>query len=426
MKINVRLGTALLIVLAPQILAAATNLTLNWIPGSSVKVEQIIGDCDYSVQATIGQCRATTSRTATRAKVLGTDLGASFESQGNLIFLFGDTIGPNEDYFAADTMAASTSTDPAAGLFLDFFMNSDGTPFFVRVPGVRLGASEVPNAGIRLENGTFVVCNTGTDRFLPNPNANAYSVLTRFDEESRRFTALRTISSMPNGRFIITSLHASGGDVLMYGLGAYRASDVYLAVIPVSTLETGAGTRYFAGLVNGQPTWATSESGAVPVLVDNPLKGPAWPNDTPTIGNVSVTYAQDLGLWLMTYDGGRQSQTTAGVYFSYAREPWGPWSDPQLIFNPRRDGAVGKFIHDPNVVPNPPGDGLNGPTIGANDPYTTPGASYAPYMIERFTKVAGNTLSIYYTNSTWNPYTIVEMRSDFAISRSSRHHAVRH
>jgi hypothetical protein len=166
--------------------------------------------------------------------------------------------------------------------------------------------------------------------------------------------------------------------------------------------------------VNGQPTWSASESAAVPVVVDR---------SPPTIGYVSVTYSPDLGLWLMTFDGGAQSQATIGVYFAYASEPWGPWSEPQLIFNPRRDGAVGTFIHDPRIVPS---DGLNGPTIGPNDPDTTPGAAYAPYMIGRFTRVNGNTLSIYYTISTWNPYTIVEMRSDFTIERgSSRRRAVR-
>lgn len=422
MKIALAFSTALLLASVPLI----ADTTLTWISGSTVKVEQLIGDCDYSAQATTGQCKPTTSRTATRAKLLGTDLGASFESQGNVIFLFGDSIGPTEDYLAADTMASSTSTNPAAGLFLDVFTKTDGSPFFVRVPGVRLGASEVPNAGIRLQNGTFIVCNSGMDRNLPKPDTNAYSVLTRFDETARTFTLLRTISSMPQGKFIITSLHPSGSDVLMFGLGSYRASDVYLATIPANTFDTGAGTRYYAGRVNGQPTWTTSESGAVPVLVDNPLKGPAWPNDTPTIGNVSVTYSQSLDLWLMTYDGGRQSQATSGVYFAYAHDPWGPWSEPQLIFNQKRDGAMGKFIHDPTIVPNPPGDGLNGPTIGGNNPYTTIGGSYAPYMIERFTTVNGNTLSIYYTISTWNPYTIVEMRSDFAIARSSRRRAARH
>jgi hypothetical protein len=133
----------------------------------------------------------------------------------------------------------------------------------------------------------------------------------------------------------------------------------------------------------------------VPVLQDNPLNGPAWPNDSPTVGNLSVAYSSDLGLWLMTYDGGRQTEKTTGVYFAYAQQPWGPWSTPQLIFNAIRDNAIGTFIHNPAIVPDPPGDGLSGPTIGNNDIYTTRGGDYAPLMIERFTRVAGNTLTIY-------------------------------
>lgn len=417
----------LMLCLASETLAAADNLKLTWIPGSTVRVEQIVGDCDYAVQAKTGQCTPTTSLTATRSKVLGTDLGSSFESQGKLIFLFGDTIGPagTANYYASDTIASSVSTDPASGLFIDFFTNNDGTPYFVRIPGVRMGAAEVPHAGIRLGNTTYVACNTGTDINLPDPNINAYSVLTRFDETERRFTLLRTISSRPNGRFITTSLKAYGTDVVMFGLGAYRASDIYLAIVPAATFETGQGTRYFTGLVNGEPTWSSSESAAVPVVVDNPLNGPGWPNNTPSVGNVSVTYSPDLDRWLMTYDGGNVSQSTVGVYFAHAAEPWGPWSKPQLIFNARRDGALGTFIHDPSIVPNPPGDGLNGPIIGPTDPYTTRGAIYAPYTIERFTRVTGNKLSIYYLVSTWNPYTVVEMRSDFTIGRGSKRRSAR-
>jgi hypothetical protein len=146
--------------------------------------------------------------------------------------------------------------------------------------------------------------------------------------------------------------------------------------------------------------------------------GPAWPNDSPTIGNVSVAYSTDLGLWFMTYDGGRATPRTTGVYFTYATQPWGPWSAPQLIFNATRDNALGVFIHDPAIGPLPPGDGLDGPTIGNNDPYMTRGGVYAPLMIERFNSTVGNTLKVYYTLSTWNPYTIVKMRSTFAITRA--------
>jgi len=151
---NMRVTMALALLITPQLLAQ----TLTWIPGSSVKVEQMIGDCDYTAQAKTGVCTPTTSRTSTRARVLGTDLGASFEADGKAYFLFGDSIGPGQDYLASDTIATTTSSDPAAGLFLDFLTNSDGSPFFIKVPGVRLGASEVPNAGIRLDGGTYVVC----------------------------------------------------------------------------------------------------------------------------------------------------------------------------------------------------------------------------------------------------------------------------
>jgi hypothetical protein len=53
--------------------------------------------------------------------------------------------------------------------------------------------------------------------------------------------------------------------------------------------------------------------------------------------------------------------------------------------------------------------------IGFNDPYTTPGGDFAPIMIERFTRITNSTLFIYYTMSTWNPYTVVKMRSAFTI-----------
>jgi hypothetical protein len=150
------IAAACLVVLTAQKTSAGSDVNLTWIAGSSVKVEQLIGDGDYAAQATTGQCKPTTSRTSTRSKVLGTDR-------------------------------------PASALFLDFLTNSDGSSFFAKVPGVRFGAR-----------------NSGMDRNLPQPDANAYSVLTRFDETSRRFTFLRTISSVPNGRVIITSLHAGG------------------------------------------------------------------------------------------------------------------------------------------------------------------------------------------------------------------------
>ena len=39
------------------------------------------------------------------------------------------------------------------------------------------------------------------------------------------------------------------------------------------------------------------------------------------------------------------------------------------------------------------------------------GGGYAPYVVERWTKLDGADLNIYYVLSTWNPYVVVLMRS---------------
>src|SRR5579864_9384968 len=125
-----------------------------------------------------------------------------------------------------------------------------------------------------------------------------------------------------------------------------------------------------------------------------------------TLGDLSVTWCKDLSVWLMTYD----SRTPRGILFSYARTPWGPWSDPQILFDAVRDGAQGKFIHDPEIKPD---DGLAGPVIGKgrSNPGAVRGGAYAPYVVERWTMLRGSELSLYYVLSTWNPYVVVLMES---------------
>jgi hypothetical protein len=424
---------------------------LIWMTNSSVKLEQINGDIDWEAQAQ-GSNLLTASQTVTRFHILGNGLGYSFEDNGKLIFLFGDTISENAsatNYHAADPLAWSTNTDGETPLRLNFFTNnimanSPGTnkngvftnflPIFVQPAGLKMGPDDVPNSGISLSNGVFLICNTRSDLTNTNipPQTNDESVLVTFNEtnlplsSTASFTTNRVVSMLNSnldgksplqGRFINVSLHESGTNVMMFGTGEYRSGDVFLCMMPAAHFVSGTGTLYFTGLTNGQPTWSSAESNCVPVVQDNPTNGPAWPNDAGSVGNVSVTYPPTLGLWLMTYDGGRspnsKTNRTTGIYFSFAQQPWGPWSAPQLIFNKFRDGADGVFIHDPGLTND---DGLDGPTIGDNDPTNTFGGEFAPIMIERFTRITNSTLFIYYTLSTWNPYAVVKMRSAFTIA----------
>ena len=415
---------------------------LTWIPGSSTNLEQIIGDTNWADLA-IGITNFTASLTERRFHILGNGHGYSFEDKGKLIFLFGDTISEDKNtwsYAAHDPLAWSTNTDGESPLVLNFYTNrpyaySSNTPVFVQPDGIDMGGDDIPGSGISLSNGVFLICTTGYDSVNKSASGE-FSVLVTFDETNlltatntyqptNFFVTNRTVSALnPNlatndlrqGHFILTSLHEFGTNVLVLGVGENRASDVYLSMVPTSNFVSGQGTLYFTGLTNGQPTWSPFESNSVPVVQDNPTNGPAWPDDNPNIHKVSVIYSTAINLWLMTYDGGGntlQGGQTEGIYFSYAPQPWGPWATPQLIFNEFRDHGKGIFIYDAANHTGPAG-----PVIGGNvDPTTRPGEAAGPFMIERFTRVTTtNTLFIYYTMSTWNPYTVVKMRSEFTIT----------
>lgn len=381
-------------------------LLIKYVAGSSVKMTQLIGDEDKEFH------RPTASRTVTRYGLNGTDLGYSFEHLGKVYFLFGDTVGVNKG--ALDSIATAetgdSGGDPKGDVRLDFLTAKDGKYLTIQPPGISMGAFEVPVSGISLNGQMYVVVSTNHSE----DRSTDRSVLTRvtLPATPTSFRPLRTISQRPAGKFIKMSLHlqpgpiaglpAGGPFILMWGTGEYRHSDAYLAIVPESQFESGQGSLYFAGVdAAGAPAWAPVESAAKPIVSNG------------TIGDLSVTWCADLGAWLMTYDS--RPPARAGVLFAYSAFPWGPWSEPQLIFNAVNDGGLGKFIHDPALSPD---DGLAGPVIGKgqSNPAAVHGGAYAPYVVERWTKYQAPGLVIYYVLSTWNPYVVVLMQSRFRVS----------
>jgi uncharacterized protein (TIGR03437 family) len=448
---------------------AQTPLSLTYIPGSSVKLYQVNGDCDWvqwdaTITTPSPTCKPTTSRTETNADILGDDVPVVFENNGEMIVTFGDTIGAAgysawtsvKNTFlwqAHDPIARSTTANVSDGLLLNFFQSGthgleilpppqpDGTP-------VDMGIDNTPFTGVSLNGTIYLGIKTGN---IPlgdgnNDQSHDYSVLTTFNESTQTFTSGRTISSLPGGTFVGPTFYlAPVGSLgvpapvspepvmLNFGIGQPAISNIYLSLIPASEFWAGvdasgnSATRYFSGMSNGQPSWSATESSAVPIVTDlNPTH--------PTVERVTVFYSQSLGLWLMIFNGGHNSPGTAGMYFTYAPLPWGPWSKPQLIFNDCRDKALGNYVFYyyattadntcpsamPTGITSAPGfAGPAGPTIGdqtANNPNTTIGRGYSPELVGRFTTISGNTLKLYYMLSTWNPYTTVMMESDFTIT----------
>jgi hypothetical protein len=168
--------------------------------GSTIKLEQLLGEEDKE------RHQPTLSRTVTRYKLQGTELGYSFEHQGRLHFLFGDTVGQLDR--ALDTIATTEASDPERGVRLDF-LTAAGAPYLtVELPGIRMGAFEVPVSGISLGGQMYVVVSTNHSL----DSATDRSVLTKFIPPTT-FQPLRTISQLPAGRFIKMSLHTEPGPI---------------------------------------------------------------------------------------------------------------------------------------------------------------------------------------------------------------------
>jgi hypothetical protein len=242
---------------------------------------------------------------------------------------------------------------------------------------------------------------------MPPWSENVATMLTRYDEPTQTFRVQRWISSLPGGHFITPSLHliegpianleGTGPWVMMFGSGEYRNSKGYLAITPAATFATGDNTRYFSGFDITGPRWSEREIDAVPIIDEN------------DVGDISVTWVEEARLWVAMYD----SLEPRGILVRSARYPWGPWSEPQIVYEPSRELGYGIFIYDPSRKDN---DKLHGPF---NDPdnkqETSYGGFYAPYMIERFNRVKGTELTLSWLMSTWNPYVVVRMESKLQI-----------
>ena len=125
-----------------------------------------------------------------------------------------------------------------------------------------------------------------------------------------------------------------------------------------------------------------------------------------------------LNKWLMLYNCVGPQR---GINFRVSDKPWGPWSDPRLLFDPWRDRGYCYFMHSrdhllcPEGSPNPK-DVLVFRTFGDEDW----GGEYGPFVIDAYTTGDETTRStvVYFTMSTWNPYQVVLMKSRLIQTRS--------
>jgi hypothetical protein len=377
-----------------------------YVAGSTQKLYQLTGECDRE------RNQFTLSRTASRFGVSGTDLGSSFEHNGRIYLLFGDT-GPH----AEDSIGHTTDTDPEAGIHLEFVTQANNPQQYLpptTVPPISLGAFEVPAGGFSANGKMYVFFTTDHFKDTGGNDRMGRSVLAwSGDSAQSPFHLLYDFSNVhQGGKFINVSSvivrnstlpglpDAAGEGLLVFGSGLYRASNPYLCYLPLNAVEDPSQRRYFAGRQAGshKVCWSTREADAMALFTD------------PQIGEFSVTWNNFLQLWLMLYN----AANPRGINFRVAEHPWGPWSATALVLDPWVDQAYCHFMHaswDSRVC-----DYVHDPGRAADW-----GGEYGPYVISRFTKGDSTRTTIYFVMSTWNPYNTVVMKSTLALSGGEAH-----
>lgn len=352
---------------------------LVYVAGSTQKVSQLTGDFDRM----LGQ--PTLNQTNKRFGVFATDLGSSFEHNGKLFFLFGDTWGQPG---LLDAVAWSQSRDPAK-IPLDFHLAPDGKWLAPEVPGVRLGGFEIPSGGVSVGGKMYVVFTTD---WTPEKYLMGRSVLAVSEDDGKKFKVLYDLST---SKFINVSFWSSDGWLYIFGSGAYRKSSVYLARIKPGKLSERSQMSYFGGAgPNQKPQWSSREQNAVPLFQHD------------VVGEFSVAYCKPVRRYVLLYN----SSNPRGIVMRSATTPWGPWSEGAVTFDPWRDKGYGYFMHIQTGFKSDRSDTVNDP--GRESEW---GGEYGPYLMARFTTGSAKRCRLFYTMSTWNPYQVVVMQTDLKL-----------
>lgn len=347
--------------------------------------------------------------------VWGSDLGAPFEHDGKLHLLFGDTWRgpPGPDGLPAqvagpdDAIAYTEDDDPDDCLELTFVTESGGVEAFhppTVDPPIGQFALEVPLAGVSDGDTMWVWFGTG---FAPPSR-----VLARSDSGGRDFELVHTAGPTRMVAFSafkvedptthgIVAPRATPA-VFAWGRPSFAQADLLFAWQPIDSLDAGWNPRYFAGVeAGGEPVWSQAEADAAPLYTETEA----------CAGQTSVTWDPVLKRWLMLYGcpnflAGERHYDAGGILLRHAARPWGPWSEPLVLFQPMADGGYCNYMHAPPELC------AGAPNVSDPHRETVPGFEYGSYLLPRYSRGGDGTSTIYFNLSTWNPYAVVLLKTD--------------
>ena len=369
---------------------------VRYVPGSTLRVCQVTGDYDPEGLTHIN-CTG-------QWGIEGTDLGVPVEHRGNLFIFFGDV--PSAD--DADPILYTSDLDPEPHGFQLHPILQDGPgtcfrPFNVKDLSSKgyLGTNETPTGAFSYGDRLYVFVVTG--------NTNPVSYLSSSADLAADFDLHYKISDT-TGKFwqiapwVVNNAQwpglpaQTGEGVLLWGQGlteeGWSAYLAWMALPPGQ--DSPVNLRYYRG---PDICWSDEQQEAIPLF------------SMPDVSALSVGWIAEVGRWLMLYTRASPAHPRESIVCRVAETPW-EWSEEITIFNPEREGAFTKYMHEPGE------DDLN--LLPPERPYADSGWAYAPFLLNRYTRWDDRCgiATIYYLMSTNSPYQVMLMRSQLCFANT--------
>ena len=289
----------------------SASAAIRYVPGSSQKICQLVGETDRELN------QPTANQTESRFGLIGDDLGYSFESNGKLFFLFGNSnptatfngkpnLGkdPPRNPDDNDAIAFTTDTSLNPCIKLNFITDSIGAyknPVVLNAqgqPAITLRAFEIPIAGIN-DNGKMYV-------IFATDHIGAFSTRTvvgESDDDANTFHYLYDFSKGPDAKFINVAI-ANGNDGYLYFWGTqggnlYRKSPPFLARKPIGSMNSMNGIEYLNAVnPDGTPVFIPNESDAMPLFHDDLQSQQV----SDCMGELGVNWNPFVKRWIVLYN----------------------------------------------------------------------------------------------------------------------------
>jgi hypothetical protein len=196
--------------------------------------------------------------------------------------------------------------------------------------------------------------------------------------------------------------------------------------------------QYYTGTKHGIPQFSPDEGDAQPLDLDSTKNGIQTKEIHDLAQQMSVSWVEPLGKWVMFYSGGIISLPTpplpncgvlelftrseceqvvvgnGAVRMRTAENPWGPWSPPQDVIEGGDPGVPGSGQYGPGGVLRHPACNESACATHTQTQFYRPdeyGFFYSANIIEEWTRASGTGVDIYWNASTWDPYRVVLLRT---------------